>query len=173
MRLLSVSAPFIQMNDFRLLRPAVSEMQSNERLDLLESLTAGRSRIQKQHTVQIGDALDLQNVAVSTYKYIGGILGQLFTHPPLPSARAACNVGHPEPHTGHLETVVFRIGMAQTPTVYISPDRTYRGDGFQLINQVNRTDIPGMQDQVHILQISVHVWMKPTVGVRKDSENHF
>jgi len=159
----------VEVHDFGLLRPAVSEMQPNQCLDLLEALTAGRTGIHEQHPVQIRYAFYLKDVTVTAHKYIGRILGQLFAHPALPSSWSSRDVRHPESDTGHLESVVFRVWVPQIPSVHIAPNGANRSDGFQFIDDVDGSYIPPVENQVDVLEIVMDVRVQPAMGIRKDA----
>lgn len=159
------------MNHLGLCQPAVHNMQPHHGLDLLKTLPASGTGIDEQHPIQVLDAFDLKNMTVAADEYIRRINGQLLPHAPLPSSWATGYMGHPEPDSGHFETVMSRIGMSQIPSVYISPHGSHGSNGRQFVNQLNVTDITGMKNEIYILQIVEQVGMQPTVGIGQDANN--
>ena len=142
------------MHDFGLRGLSIRDDQPDYSFHELKSLSTRCAGVYEQHAFQFGHPFDLQNVAVSTDKHIGWILGQHFAHSPLPAARLTGNVSHPKPNAGKFKSVVFRVLPARIPAVDISPYCAQRSEGRKRVDDVKTPNIARMQNQIHIFEIS-------------------
>lgn len=55
--------------------------------------------------------------------------------------------------------------------IHISPYRTYRREHFELIENLRRAEIPGVENKVHLAEILLQGWVKKGVRIGEDAQN--
>lgn len=141
-------------------------------LHLVESLPSCGTRIHKQHVAERSDPLNLQDMTVAAYEYVGRLFSKLISHSTLPTSRVAGNMGHHDGEPIDLELLMFRSLRADVPSIHIAIHRPDRSQCFQCYQHIHRSNVSSMQDQIDIGQIVRQVRVKPAVGVGKNTEYH-
>lgn len=156
------------MNYLGLFRCAVGNLEENARLDLVDALTAGGSRINVQHIAEIPYPLDPQDMAVAANEDIGGIDGQQRGHGTIPLSRPAADVRHPEPQAGDLDPkMLFRANAYRSP-VDIAPYGVHGRDLLQPIENLRCADIARVENEIDVAQVFRQRGVKVTVRVGKE-----
>lgn len=152
------------MDDFGLTGRAVADFQADTRFHLVETLPPGSSRVNVQHITEITDAFDAKDVTVPANEDIRRRNAHFGCDPAAPSPGMSADVRHPEAQTLEFEALVFAGPKAYGATIHIAPDGPYWSEFFKLIEDVRRSDVAGVENQIYLTQVIGQRRMK--IGVR-------
>src|SRR5690606_24588343 len=104
--------------------------------------------------------------------YVWRILFQLGRHLAIPSAGPSADVGHPKLKALDLGAKVLGGSCANGRAVHVSEDGFDGRQFSEAVEDVRRSDVAGMEDEVHARQILVERRMVVAVRVGEDAESH-
>lgn len=143
------------MDHLGLLRRAVLEFQANTRLHGMKTLSAGCAGVNVQHIVEIGHTLDPQDMTMAADEYVGWMGSQLAAYPPIPRTGPAADVRHPKAQTVEFDVQMLERTRTDRRPVDVTKNRLYGGELFQAVEDVRRSDVTGVEDEIDAGQILV------------------
>src|SRR5690625_39619 len=84
-------------------------------------------------------------MAVPADEYVGRLVAELILYRGRPSLRMASDVRHPDPNIAQDQPLIDRCTMADSLAVDVAPNRIRRRERLELIQDVFRTDISGVE----------------------------
>lgn len=157
------------MDDFGLTGRAVADFKADARFHLVETLPPGSARVNVQHIMEITDALDAKDVAVPANEDIRRRNTHFGCDTAAPPSGMATDVGHPEAQTLELEPLVFAGAKAYGATIHIAPDSPHGSEFFEFIENLRRSDVAGVENQIYLSQVIGQRGMKIRVRVGEDT----
>lgn len=161
---------FVEMDDLRLSGRGVRDFQAYARLYLVQPLPAGGSGINVQHIAERSNALDPQYVAVTADEYAGRILREVVCHCAAPLSGPPPDVGHPESEAFELDAQVLLRARPYRRPVDVAVDGLHGRDLFKPIEDLRRTEVSCMQDEIYVAEILLQGRMKVRVRIGENAE---
>lgn len=146
----------------------VADFETYARFYLMEPLPSSGAGVNVQHILQIPDSFYTEDVAVPANEDIRRIGPHFGGDSPAPSPGMAADVRHPEAETLELELLVLGRTKPYRASIYITPDRAYRRQLLELVQDVRRSNIAGMEYQINLSQVFGQGRMKVGMGVGED-----
>lgn len=160
----------VEVDDIGADRPAVVQNEAYTRLLLVEALSPGGARVQEEHFAESLNPFDAENVAVSAHEHVRRVGRELPPHLPLPRARAAGDVGHPQVHALHREPLMLGRPVANIPAVDVTVNGGDRRHRFKGVDDRQIANVSRVENVVAPLHLVEKVGMEKAVRVRQNAE---
>lgn len=160
------------MNNFRLPRRTVGDLEANARTDLVESLASCRTRVNVQHILQFSDPFDAEDVAVAAYEDVRRVDLQRGCNVAVPAPRVASDVGHPDAQPFDIESLMLFGAKPDGCSINIPPNGPYGRERLELVEYGRRPDVAGMKNEVYAGKVLRQCGVKIGVCIGEDTQRH-
>ena len=145
-------------------------MESDTGLDSVKALPARRPGIDKQHAVEILDALYPQNMAVPTDKHIGFLLTQKRSNSFRPSAGSPSDMNDQEFQSRQTKLLLFRSPGSNVGSINVARHGNRPGQLLEPIKHIATSNVARVNDEIYSLQDCIELGMVVSVRVGENAD---